>query len=118
MKRNKKVKRKIIEQLREKAILNTNPGRVLRQKYPKITRKTRKGSSRKTIFVDDEDYPYQETFLDKWDFYGHDLCDLKGKRIWDWTEDDFFRFFVIQNEKVKKEQDIRKAKKLKKKIAN
>ena len=33
------------------------------------TQKDRKHSGRKTIYVDDEEYPYQQTYWDDWDDY-------------------------------------------------
>lgn len=50
--------------LSEKATLNNNPGIVILTNN-KITKKDRRHSGRKTIFIDGE-YPFMETFYDDW----------------------------------------------------
>ena len=39
------------------------------------TQKDRKHSGRKTIYVDDEEYPYQQTYWDDWNDYRDGMRD-------------------------------------------
>ena len=66
MNKQKKLDKKIFENLREKAELSTNKGEFDRTKHKKPSSKARRHSGRKEVYIDDEDYPYQETFYDDW----------------------------------------------------
>ena len=102
MNKNKKLDKKIFEKLRETLNsneLSTNKGEFDKTKNKKPNSKTRRHSGRKEIFVDDEDYPYQEMFYDIWNRYDDGLKNpdvIKTKEI---------------KKIISKEQKIRKAKK-------
>jgi len=68
----KKIDKKIFDNLKETLSpneLSTNRGTFDRTKHKKPNSKTRRHSGRVEVYVDDEDYPYQEKFYDDWDNY-------------------------------------------------
>lgn len=84
MKKLSKINKKIFEALQEKQTeLSTNVGKWDKKKNPKPNTKTRKHSGRVEIYVDDEDYPYQEVFWNDWNEYRDGFRDNieKGKKI-------------------------------------
>lgn len=68
----RKIDKKLLENLKEtlsKEELSTNKGNFDRTKNKKPNSKTRKHSGRKEVFIDDEEYPYQEMFYNDWENY-------------------------------------------------
>lgn len=116
MKLTKKKINKILDNaFQEKAELSTNKGRFDRTKSIKPNSKTRRHSGRKEVFVDDEDYPYQEVFYDDWNDYRdgfrdiYNVCfqdDETGKTIINTIEN----LKRIKKE-IKKKENIRKLRK-------
>lgn len=101
--KSKKLNKKILDGLKETLSeneLSKDKGKINGTKYPKPNRKTRKHSGRKEVYVDDEDYPYQEVFYDIWDRYDDGLSRIKPTQEY--------------KNKVKREKVIRKAKKMSK----
>ena len=100
----KKLDKKLLENLKEKLSpeeLSTDTGNFDRTKNKKPNRKARRHSGRKEVFIDDEDYPYQEMFYDDWSDY------RDGQRAgWE----------IGYLEKKEKEKRTAKLKKFKKKI--
>lgn len=117
VKRKDRTKIRILEALQEKATLNNNPGRVLKNTYPKPNRKTRRHSGRKTIFCDDKDYPIQLTFYDEWKNYKDGMSHGNLNNLKHYFKN--YRGCCCQdeeiiisiNKKIKKQIKIRKARK-------
>jgi hypothetical protein len=99
--KSKKIDKKIFEALRDKATLSTNKGNFDRTKSIKPNSKTRRHSGREEIYIDDEEYPYQEVFWNDWGDYRDGQRNIKTQEI---------------KQKIKKKQEIRKSQKNKYKI--
>lgn len=103
-----------MDYLREPAILNNHPGRVLRNKYPKPNKKSRRHSGRTTILCDDKDYPVMFDTYDEWINYRDGMRDWSKKRVMEIKEEGNIIFYdVAVNKKIKKQLAIRRARKLK-----
>jgi hypothetical protein len=120
--RKKKVLKRILDGLDGKPI-NDNPGRFLREKYPRPTKKDRRHSGRETFFWDDDDYPTQLTFYDDWKNYRDGLRwrsrndKTKLFNLPCCNDSEHLEEFKELNKKIKKQLSIRRARKKKYPIA-
>ena len=105
MNKQKKLDKKIFDNLKEKATLSTNKGTFDRAKHIKPNSKARRHSGRKEVFVDDEDYPYQEMFYNDWLNYRD-----SGRASWEYG-------YLELKEKEKRTAKLKKiVKKIKKEL--
>jgi hypothetical protein len=99
MKKIKKLDKKILNALKEKAELSTNKGRFDNSKSIKPNSKTRRHSGRKEIYCDDEDYPTQLVYYDDWLNYRDGFRDKKNIKDKE------------KKKKIREEKEIRKIRK-------
>jgi hypothetical protein len=98
----KKIDKKIFQQLREKLKpeeLSTNKGKIEVTKFKKFNSKVRRHKGREEIFIDDEDYPYQEWFYNSWNEFRDGFRDINAIK----TKE--------KKKELRKEREIRKLKK-------
>ena len=122
LKQKKKIIEKMLDSLKDKAILNFNPGRIIRQKYIRPTTKTRRHDGRvyprllypqrlleeNGIFVNCEwnDWiEYRDGFRDRSRRWKHPCCFYWDEHLEDW---------IMTRKKIIKHIQIRKARKFKK----
>ena len=114
----KKLFKKLVEGLsRQPAPLNNNKGRIERTTSP-INTKDRRHSGRVTFYSDDEDYPIQLEFYDKWTEYKDGRRDKNNmiKNIYPamyWHDEEFYWDKRKEIEKIKKREYVRKIKRIK-----
>jgi len=119
LKEKKRIIEKMLDSLKDKAVLNTNPGRFLREKYRRPNRKTRRHSGRKYphllypqmlledagVFTDwdwNNWIEYRDNFRDRSRRFKHPCC-----FYWD----EHLKDYLLLNKKLKKHIAIRKARK-------
>lgn len=119
--KSKKLKKKILESLKEKAPLSTNRGRYLAEKYPKPSKKTRRHSGRYTPKIVNPKMKYSEIIMkalepkvewDCWIDYRDGLRDTKklvNPNVY-WYDEDKEKAKQKRN-KIKKKEKIRKVRK-------
>lgn len=113
--RAQKTKQRVINSFKERARLNYNPGPLLREKFRRPTRKDRRHSGRKTLFIDGE-YPYMETFWDDWVDWRDGLRDINRRYYWELTKEgkhgNILTWKMKKNKNVRKREERRKLMKL------
>lgn len=120
LKQKKKIIEKMLDSLKDKAVLNTCPGRIIRQKYIRPTTKTRRHDGRKYprllypqmlledagVFTDwewDNWTEYRDGFRDRSRMWKYPCCFYWEEHLIDWVE---------LRKKIKRQIKIRKARKI------
>lgn len=114
--KSKKLKKSIIDSLRDKAPLSNNKGRVLDVTRPRPNSKDRRHSGRKypKLFapqrVIEDDGVFIDYYWDDWKDYRDGMRDIKFLGRWSW--EDKKMWLPIVKKRIRKQTDIRKERRL------
>jgi hypothetical protein len=113
----KRLYKKIIDKLERTPVpLSINKGTIDRSTSKGANSKDRRHSGRITICYDDGEYPIQETFWDDWSSHRDGMRDKSKmhKNLYPamfWMDENEYWDMRKRKEKIKKREDIKKARK-------